>query len=175
MTLVVYVGGDCLQVGNQMLREYEKGRIRNINGLMPYAPQDDKEINDKTNQTEESNNGLAEKIFNKDTKAMIDADILIFDVANTSVGTVAEIGQWAMIHYLSKQFPHDIFLRKLASKPIFFHSSDVRDTYIPEVGYRRSHGYNQYVVGACYECNSKGIQTWEEIMDELKDLVDKYE
>lgn len=162
----VYVGGDLLQLGNNMLRNKEKHDIIKL-GYTPYSPSDDKEINDKSNQTVESNNGLAEKIFAKDTKGMMEADIIIFDVANTSVGTTAEIGQWAMVHKLAS-ITQDSFIRDLASKPILFHSSDLRDMDIPEAGYRRSHSYNAYMLGCCYECNPKGIQTWEEILEFLK-------
>ena len=64
-TKQVYIGGDMLYYGSQLLREQEKRDIVNI-GLIPYAPQDDKEINDKTNQTKEANDGLAEKIVRND-------------------------------------------------------------------------------------------------------------
>lgn len=165
----VYVGGDCLMVGSQMLRDWEKEQIKKL-GFDVYVPQDDKEINDKTNQSVESNNDLPKRIFDKDTTGMINADILIFDMANTSVGTVAEVGQWAMIHRML-QYTADPYIEKLASKPIFFHSSDVRDTDIPESGYHRSIGYNAYMLGSCYECNPNGIQTWDEIMGELKEMI----
>ncbi|WP_461199216.1 nucleoside 2-deoxyribosyltransferase [Enterococcus sp. N249-2] len=169
MTKTVYIGGDMLLKGSQLLREIEKTRIKEL-GFVPYAPQDDKEINDKESQSEESNNGLAEKIFNKDTKAMLDANILIFEVSNNNVGTTAEIGQWAMIHKMAKWpgFKSDAFIQFQAKKPIFFHTTDVRDTNILESGWRRSHSYNQYLIGAVLECNPKGIQTWEEIEEELR-------
>ncbi|WP_207463823.1 nucleoside 2-deoxyribosyltransferase [Enterococcus mundtii] len=162
---VVYVGGDMLLKGSQLLREIEKKRLKEL-GFTPYAPQDDEEINDKKQQTEDSNNGLAEKIFNKDTKAMLNADILIFEVSNNNVGTTTEIGQWAMVHRLAK-IVDDPMIQLLAKKPIFFHSTDVRDTDIPESNWRRSHSYNQYLIGAILEINQKGIQTWEEIESEL--------
>lgn len=166
--LICYTGGDMLLRGSQMLREWEKSRVSKL-GLEPYAPQDDKEINDKQNQTEESNDGLAEKIFNKDTIAMMDADVLIFEVANNNVGTTAEVGQWAMVHRLAK-LTDDKLIQHLASKPIFFHTTDVRDTDIPESGWRRSHSYNQYLIGSILECNPNGIQTWSEIEEELKEI-----
>ncbi|MEK2536283.1 hypothetical protein [Tetragenococcus halophilus] len=165
----VYVGGDLLTFGSQMLREWEKQQVENL-GFDIHSAKDDKEINDKSNQTVESNNDLPNKIFKKDTDGMVDSDILIFDVANTSVGTTAEIGQWAMIHELC-EYTLDPFLTKLASKPIFFHSSDIRDTDIPETGHNRSHSYNAYLVGCCNRCNEKGIQTWDEIIEELKQIV----
>ena len=74
----VYIGGDMLYKGSQLIREQEKRDIESV-GLKPYAPQDDKEINDKSNQTKEANDGLAEKIVRNDTKAMLESDIVIFD------------------------------------------------------------------------------------------------
>lgn len=163
--LKVYIGGDLLSKGSQLLRDQEKAELKEL-GFDIYSPQDDKEINDKSNQTQESNNNLAERIFDKDTEAMIDADILIFEVSNNNVGTTAEIGQWAMVHRLARKSGNEL-IQRLANKPIFFHTTDVRDTDIPEVGYRRSHSYNQYLIGCVSECNPKGIQTWEEIEQEL--------
>lgn len=168
MGKLVYVGGDIMSYGNQLLREKEKEDIRSI-GLKVHSPKDDKEINDKSNQSVEDNNHLAEKIFDKDSTGMINSDILIFDVSNTSVGTTAEIGQWAMVHRLL-QYTADPYIEMISQKPIFFHSSDLRDTNIPESGYRRSHSYNQYLIGCVYECNPEGIQTWEEILNELQQL-----
>ena len=171
--LIVYVGGDMLKKGSQLLRKQEKQKLRDL-GFTPYAPQDDKEINDKQNQSVEQNNSLADKIFYKDTEGMLNADILIFEVDNNNVGTVAEIGQWAMIHHLAKRNQSDIYLRSLADKPIFFHSTDIRDTTIEETGYARSHSYNQYLIGAVNACSYTGkINTWEEIEQELIKLKEK--
>ena len=164
--LTVYLGGNMLEKAAQMLRNIEKEQISAL-GFEPYAPQDDKEINDKSNQSEESNNNLAERIFDKDTKAMMNADILIFEVSNNNVGTTAEIGQWAMVHRLAKEGIGGDEIKKLAQKPIFFHSTDVRDTDIPEIGHRRSHSYNQYLHAACLECNKNGIQKWDDVLKEL--------
>lgn len=51
---------------------------------------------------------------------------------------------------------------------IFFHSYDIRRTNIPETGDRRSTSINQYLYGAILTLNPKGIQSWEEIVEELK-------
>lgn len=167
----VYVGGDMLLKGSQLLREQEKEAIRGL-GLTPYAPQDDKEINDKSKHTAESNSKLSRKIFLNDTNAMIKSDILVFEVSNNNVGTTAEIGQWAMAFFLYREDPIQYAaLKELAEKPVFFHSTDIRDTNIPETGYGRSHSYNQYLIGALEEVQPKGIMTWSEIEEELKSLV----
>ncbi|UDM72690.1 nucleoside 2-deoxyribosyltransferase [Vagococcus fluvialis] len=169
--ITVYVGGGMLTAGEQFMREKEKKAISKL-GLTPYAPQDDKEINDKQNQTEHTNNGLAERIFDKDTKAMIAADVLVFEISNNNIGTTAEVGQWAMIHRMAKLID-DETINELAKKPIFFHTTDIRDTDIPESGWRRSHSYNQYLIGSVLECNPKGIQSWDEIEQELINLRTK--
>lgn len=164
----IYVGGDMLKRGSQLLREEEKALLR-AEGFNVYAPQDDKSINDKSAHTKESNANLATRIFNKDTDAMMDADILIFEVDNNNVGTSVEIGQWAMIHYLAKldEFKDNEQIQELASKPIFFHTTDIRDTDIEESGINRSHSYNQYLVGALIEANPLGVMPFNELVDYL--------
>lgn len=171
MSKVIYVGGDMLLKGSQILREQEKESIRKL-GLTAYAPQDDKEINDKSKHTAESNDKLSRKIFLNDTHAMVKSDALVFEVSNNNVGTTTEIGQWAMVFFLYHEDPiRYASLKELATKPVFFHTTDIRDTSIPEVGYGRSHSYNQYLIGAIEEIRGVGIQTWEEIEEELKSLV----
>ena len=172
--LTVYVGGDMLKAGSQIMRKMEKERLIEL-GFEPYAPQDDKEINDKTNQTEESNDGLAEKIFFKDTEAMLKSDILIFEVDGNNIGTTTEVGQFAMVYELAGRYPHINELQELASKPVFFHTTDVRHTDIPEKGMRRSFSMNQYLYGACLRMNPKGIVTWSEIEEELKEIKKSHE
>lgn len=167
--ITVYVGGDMLKLGSQIMRQREKERLAQL-GFTPYAPQDDEEINDKQNQTEESNDGLAEKIFFKDTEAMLKSDILIFEVDGNNIGTTTEVGQFAMVYELAGRYPHIQELQELASKPVFFHTTDVRHTDIPEKGMRRSFSMNQYLHGACLRMNPKGIQTWNEIEEELKEI-----
>lgn len=164
----IYVGGDMLKRGSQLLREEEKAMLR-AEGFNVYAPQDDKSINDKSAHTKESNANLATRIFNKDTDAMMEADILIFEVDNNNVGTSVEVGQWAMVHYLAKlpEFKDNKQIQELASKPIFFHTTDIRDTDIEESGINRSHSYNQYLVGALIEANPLGVMPFDELVDYL--------
>ena len=158
MTLI-YNGGDMLSIANQKMHRQENEQLRKL-GFKVYSPQDDKTINDKSNQTVESNNSLAEKIFDRDTKGMEKADIIIFEVSNNNVGTTTEIGQWAMQERIQP-----------TSKRYFFHSYDIRRTSIPEVGDRRSWSINQYLYGAILSLNSKGIMDWPEIIKELRSEV----
>jgi nucleoside 2-deoxyribosyltransferase len=146
-------------VANQAKHAQENDTLRKL-GFQVYSPQDDKTINDKTNQTIESNNSLAEKIFDRDTKGMEKADIIIFEVSNNNVGTTCEVGQWAMQERIKPTW-----------KKYYFHSYDIRRTDIPEIGDRRSWSINQYLYGAILSLNPKGIMDWPEIIKELRSEV----
>lgn len=185
MPKMIYSGGDMLKLGSQLMKNKENEELTEL-GFKVYSPQDDKEINDKTNQTKESNDKLAEKIFAKDTKGILESDILIFEVDNNNVGTTTEVGQCAqkeLEHLLSIQHLHadlhNLSLHELTTFPgrekyflkkYFFHSYDVRRTNIPEEGDRRSWSLNQYLNGALQFLNPNGIMSWDEIKDELKTL-----
>lgn len=158
MTLI-YNGGDMLSTANQAAHAEENRLLKQL-GFQVYSPQDDATINDKTNQIVESNNSLAEKIFDRDTTGMEKADIIIFEVSNNNVGTTTEIGQWAMQERIQP-----------TSKRYFFHSYDIRRTSIPEIGDRRSWSINQYLYGAILSLNSKGIMEWPDIIKELRSEV----
>lgn len=153
--LLVYNGGDMLSVANQAKHAEENQQLRRL-GYDVYSPQDDEEINDKQNQTEDSNNSLAEKIFDYDTKGMAKSDIIIFEVSNNNVGTNVELGQWAQQERIQP-----------TGKRYYFHSYDIRRTNIPEVGDRRSWSINQYLYGAILSLNPKGIMDWEDILRAL--------
>lgn len=157
--MLIYNGGDMLSLANQAKHAEENRQLRDL-GFQVYSPQDDKAINDKANQTVESNNSLAEKIFDRDTRGMEQADIIIFEVSNNNVGTTTEIGQWAMQERI-----------KPTGKRYYFHSYDIRRTNIPEVGDRRSWSINQYLYGAILSLNSSGIMSWEDIIKELRGEV----
>ena len=154
--MLIYNGGDMLSVATQAQKTKENAQPRAM-GFEVWSPQEDREINDKQNQTQESNDHLAELIFEHDTIGMEEADIIIFEVANTNVGTCVEIGQMAQRMRDKAFFP-----------PVYFHSYDIRRTNIPETGDRRSTSINQYLYGAILSLNSKGIQPWDEIVGELK-------
>ena len=80
----VYIAGDMLLKGSQMLREQEANDLRAL-GYEIHSPKDDKEINDKSAQTEESNNGLAEKIVYKDTVGIVQSDIVVIEPTNNAL------------------------------------------------------------------------------------------
>lgn len=173
----VYIGGDMLYKGSQLLREQEKNDIIKI-GLKPYAPQDDKEINDKSNQSEDTNNGLAEKIVRNDTKAMIESDILVFEYQRFAEGTITEIGQAKGMKDVAKLVLENIedidkvreICNKIIEKDVYIQCADVRRTNIPEVGDRRSFGVNQYVYGVALDLtDGVGFYEWNEILEDIKE------
>ena len=182
---VVYNGGDILYKGSQLLREQENNEIKSL-GYQVYSPKDDKEINDKDNQTVEQNNDLSLKIVEKDTKGMLDSDILLFEYQRFSEGTIAEIGQtYGMktfakkIKDIIKQDYYDLDSEdiidiitlecdKMINKPVYCHCEDIRRTDIPEIGDKRSFYINQYVYGIVRKlCD--GFIEWEDIVKKLKE------
>ena len=179
----IYLGGDLLKKSSQMLRELEKKELESL-GYKVYSPKDDKEINDKSNQTEESNNGLAEKIVLKDTKGIIESDIVVIEPTNDALGTCVELGQIKGMKdiadiiykmYWSIDEDDDFivelqhFIADIRKKKIYPHYEDIRRTDIPETGDRRSWSVNQYVYGTVLDLtNGKGFYEWDEIKEELK-------
>ena len=179
---MVYNGGDILYKGSQLLREKENQDIKSL-GFKLHSPKDDKEINDKDNQTIEQNNDLSLKIVEKDTKGMLDSDILVFEYQRFSEGTIAEIGQTfgmktfaEIIKNLIQSKPscdknnlvQDIekVCDEMINKPVYCHCEDIRRTDIPEVGDKRSFYINQYVYGIVRKLCG-GFQEWENILNKL--------
>ena len=186
---MVYIGGDLLKRGSIMLRNQESKEIREL-GYKVYSPIEDKSINDKSNQTEESNNGLAEKIVDNDTKGILDSDIIIIEPHENALGTMVELGQIKGykdaardIDYIllnvqgidkedAADYMYDEFLKLINKydKKVYPHLEDIRRTNILEVGDRRSWSINQYVYGTVLDLtDGKGFYEWEEIIKELKE------
>lgn len=189
----VYIIGDVLRKGNILLRQYEAKVLRALN-LPLYSAIEQKDINDKSNMTEEFNNGLAERIVEKDTNAIRKATLLIADVDNGSIGSLCEISQVKEMNWFNDKI-RDIIIRntdfengqtdgnsvvkelmhlidvEVPKKEIHFHSNDIRDTNLKESSYRRSHSYNQYAVGICLALNPDGILTFRDI---IKKIIDKH-
>lgn len=179
----VYLAGDLLKKGSILLREQEAREIREL-GHELYSPIEDKSINDKTNQTEESNNGLAERIVRNDTRGIIESDIIVIEPHENALGTMVELGQIKgykdASHMIFNILALDIsmgqkldLLYELATdldKKVYPHIEDIRRTDIPESGDRRSWGINQYVYGVCLDVTEgKGLYEWDEILKELKE------
>lgn len=180
----IYLAGDMLKKGSRILRDKEKKELLALGKYDIYSPKEDKEINDKTNQTEESNNSLAEKIVAKDTIGIIESDIIVIEPQDNALGTMVELGQILGMRDLSQMIQEVIHNKNLTestkikiinkltlnqlNKKVYPHYEDIRRTNIPECGDRRSWGVNQYIYGVCLKLsNGKGFYEWEEILKEL--------
>lgn len=183
-----YLAGDLLKKGSIMLRNAESEELR-LNGVKIYSPIEDKSINDKANQTEESNNGLAERIVKNDTRAIIESDFIVIEPQDDAKGTMVELGQLKgmkdasrMINKLLEKYKYigqvsnsDLFkeletLSKKLDKKVYPHYEDIRRTDLPECGDRRSWSVNQYVYGVCLDLTEgKGFYEWKDIVKELHD------
>lgn len=156
MSRKVYLGGDMLSHGQQMRREWEKKELERL-GFKVYAPQDDKDINDKQNANQ---TGLAERIVYNDTAGIYKSDILIFDYLPHAQGTIAEMGY---VHGLLQYVDNDKY-------DIYVQCTDVRQGtgHISNEQDRTEFSINQYVYGVILELTEgRGIQTFEEICQEL--------
>lgn len=188
----IYLAGDMLKKGSILLREQEAKELREL-GHKIYSPIEDKSINDKTNQTEESNNGLAERIVINDTRGILNSDVIVIEPHENALGTMVELGQIkgykdcarelkSILDKIVKSECDDSqavnrlamelhFLIKKYDKKVYPHLEDIRRTNIPETGDRRSWSINQYVYGVCLDLtDGKGLYEWEEIIEELKEV-----
>ena len=188
----IYLAGDMLKKGSILLREQEAKELREL-GHKIYSPIEDKSINDKTNQTEESNNGLAERIVINDTRGILNSDVIVIEPHENALGTMVELGQIkgykdcarelkSILDNIVKSEYDDSqavnrlamelhFLIKKYDKKVYPHLEDIRRTNIPESGDRRSWSINQYVYGVCLDLtDGKGLYEWEEILEELKEV-----
>lgn len=174
----IYIGGDGLKKGNQIMRNSERDAFKQA-GFEVFNPWDCKDINDKSNAP------TSEAIFDKDTEAMLKSNVIIFDADNDSVGTSVEIGQmWgiSLMHELIKQSLKmcnkmtlqefaDIIFASIPEKKVRWHTTDVRNTNIPEQGMRRSFSMNAYLHGCLcsFEGQDKPMAI-EDIMKEVKNM-----
>lgn len=180
----VYIAGDMLPKGSQMLRALERQQIQEI-GLDFYNPMENKDINDKEKA---DNNGLAERIVKADTDAIKESDIIVIEPQPFALGTLVELGQIHGMKMLAKMIldiydKHDplsacVEMAELATKvseqKVFPHYEDIRrfdGAGRDEEGDRRSLGINQYVYGVCLDLTEgKGFYNWDEVLDELKKI-----
>ena len=170
----VYIAGDIMSTGSQ----YELERIEEVVkklGFDYYSPIKNKDINDKSNVTEEENNILAERIVKEDTERLMKADIVIFNYKNYAEGTKIEIGQclgWKQEGIdLADYYWQDEDTREVEEghKKYICLFDDIRNTNLNEKGFRRSHSINQYIYGAILELtDGKGFIPFEDLEKELK-------
>lgn len=173
----VYILGDMLKKGSILLREQEAKKLREL-GFDVYSAIEQKDINDKSNQTVESNNTLAERIVKKDSDAIRKASLIIAEVDNNNVGSSVEIGQIMEFNWFRDKIDSILtfsgdknlrsnleeFLKQYPRKFVYCHTTDIRHTDLEEKGMRRSFSINQYLHGACLELNKMGILTFDEII-----------
>src|SRR5690625_967430 len=182
-----YLGGNMTNEGAKLLRQMEREKLSSLPNIELYNPSDNEDINDKTREPQ------AEDIFGQDTKALLDADTVIFD-ATGSTGTTTEIGQVWGLNYLIVRLSRilersrDIYieggsekareylfssltdlLNEVAFKEVYWHNSDIRNVRgITESGLRRSYGFNQYLHGCLLDMAGEE-KTFDEIVRELRE------
>ncbi len=188
LTKKVYIAGDMLPRGSQMLRALEREQIKEI-GLDFYNPMDNKDINDKSNV---ENTGLAERIVKADTDAIVESEVIVIEPQPFALGTMVELGQikgmkdMAKIilelandkcdEYSSAELLNKIIetCEKVDNQKVFPHYEDIRrfpNAGVDEEGDRRSLGINQYVYGVCLDLtDGKGFYEWDEVLTELKKI-----
>lgn len=159
----VYLGGGMLDLGDQMRREYEKSELTKL-GYKVYAPQDDKDINDKDNANQDN---LAERIVDNDTLGMTTSQILIFDYLPHNQGTICEMG---FVQYMLKDLSR-LSTSIYAIPKVYVQCTDIRQGtgHISKEQDRQEFSINQYVYGVILEITEgRGIQTFDEILEDLK-------
>jgi hypothetical protein len=182
----VYILGDMLTKGSQLLREKERKDIQRV-GLEFYNPMENKEINDKSKV---DNDGLAEKIVKQDTDAIYSSDVVVAEPLPHALGSHVEIGQIKG----RKDFAKEVLemaldnseqplvlldkiialAEKVNNQKVFPHYEDIRrfeGAGKDEEGDRRSLGINQYVYGVCLDLtDGKGFYEWSDVLEELKKI-----
>lgn len=179
----VYIAGDMLPRGSQMLRAKEREDIAKI-GLDFYNPMDNKDINDKSKV---SNEGLAERIVKADTDAIIESDIIVIEPQPFALGTMVELGQIKGMRDMAQMVLGVIedegvtptalakiedMATSMLGKQVYPHFEDIRrfdGAGKDEEGDRRSLGINQYVYGVCLDLtDGRGFYEWDDVLAHLK-------
>ena len=189
-----YLGGNMTNEGAKLLRLKEQEKLKGVEGLQLYNPVTNDEINDKTKKP------TAEDIFEQDTKAILESDVLIFDATGTP-GTTAEIGiAWGVNYVLTlimdalikaeeaaskadKEEAPEVFVdtvlfgivnifKSIPLKKVYWQNSDIRNVPVTETGLRRSYGFNAYLLGLLLDLAGED-KTFDEIVESLKKDVPK--
>ena len=189
--------GDMLYKGSQLLRAQEVEQLRAI-GVPVYSAAEqnkDGDINDKKNQTKESNADLHAHIFKKDMDNIYASDLIIANPERFAEGSIAELGAvetFNDIHGTMSDIVNDVrlsaeekilkiqqWLEENPYKEVYVHLEDIRCTDIEESGYDRSFYVNQFVRGLAVAAQtgqrgvpvSQGgidIMSWEDIIETLR-------
>ncbi|QSJ04171.1 nucleoside 2-deoxyribosyltransferase [Staphylococcus phage vB-SscS-F1] len=194
---VVYMAGHILNQAMVEYREKQHNEVKEIKGVKPYSPHQDKSINDKSNAEQDL---LAERILNNDFKAMQESDVFVFDILNEGLGTQAELaivlGMKHQAQETIKQLEEqaDILMfdefdelsvaydilqgliaeqKNILNKPVFCYCSDIRQGHgkpynDPD---RAEFSTNQFIYGMIMSLtNGEGFISWEEVKERLKNL-----
>ena len=189
--------GDMLYKGSQLLRAQEVEQLRAI-GVPVYSAAEqnkDGDINDKKNQTKESNADLHAHIFKKDMDNIYASDLIIANPERFAEGSIAELGAvetFNDIHGTMSDIVNNptlsaeekvarvqAWLEENPYKEVYVHLEDIRCTDIEESGYDRSFYVNQFVRGLSVAAQtgqrgvpvSQGgidIMEWDDIITTLR-------
>lgn len=156
--------------------------------IEPYTPSKNKKINDKTTL---GNKDIARMIVAKDSEAIINSDVRVFN-AELSPGTLIESGQVLGMYDMSniiyktietlKEENHssDYILNAIQticgyemSKDFILYDTDIRYHEEPETGYRRSSFKHQYQRGLGMKLmgNDDGYIRFETLQNTLDKLL----
>lgn len=195
-----YLVADMLYKGSTLLRAEEAKQLRAI-GIPLYSAAEqnkDGDINDKKNQTEQSNNDLHAHIFKKDIDNIMASDLIIANPERFAEGSICELGAVEMFNHIH-QVMFDIvydgsisccekvaliehWLRENPYKTVYVHLADIRCTELNEHGMNRSFSMNQFTRGCAVAAMtgergvpvSQGgidVMSWEEIIEHLKEDI----
>ena len=196
--------GDMLYKGSQLLRAKETEELREI-GVPVYSAAEqnkDGDINDKQNQTKESNADLHAHIFKKDMDNIYASDLIIANPERFAEGSIAELGAVETFNDIHSTMSDIVdnpeltaeekvkaiqaWLEENPYKEVYVHLEDIRCTNIEEVGYDRSFYINQFVRGLAVAAQtgqrgvpvSQGgidIMSWEDIIETLRLEIEEEE
>lgn len=190
----VYLGGDIMSHGSNLARQEEYDKIMALDlDAEIYSPVANKDINDKNmpgltmKQKITKNNHLAEGIVGQDVDRMKKSDVMVMCPEQNAIGSLVETGilyGWVdlaadikdmIVHDRKDKVPakntldkiEDI-LEKHLDRKYFFHYEDIRDTDIPEVGWRRSFSINQFLYGVVLMLtNDEGFKKFNDVLAEI--------
>ena len=196
--------GDMLYKGSQLLRAKETEELRAI-GVPVYSAAEqnkDGDINDKQNQTKESNADLHAHIFKKDMDNIYASDLIIANPERFAEGSIAELGAVETFNDIHSTMTDIVdnpeltaeekvkaiqaWLEENPYKEVYVHLEDIRCTDIEESGYDRSFYVNQFVRGLAVAAQtgqrgvpvSQGgidIMSWEDIIETLRLEIEEEE
>ena len=156
-------------------------------GLSVYTPSNNKKINDKESL---GNKDISRMIVAKDSEAIINADVRVFN-GELTAGTLIETGQVLGMNDMSniiiktiekmEQLGHDDTSIKDTlwnichyerSKDFVLYDTDIRYHEEPEIGYRRSTFKHQYQRGLGMKLmnNKDGYIRFNTLQDTLNDM-----